>query len=259
MIKIKKNNQTPQVIAPDKTLEARNNLEKKIKNGETLTSEDFKSGIYNGDGVKKQLLHDQNDKCAYCEVSLAGDFGNVEHYRPKTGWQENKGDTLNKPGYYWLAYEWTNLLCSCDKCNSSSRKGNLFPLRDSQKRGIAMHDISQEVPLIINPALEEPGLYLRFNKYYAVPKIINGQESDKGRNTIDIFDLNGRIRTEHSTARTDLLKLRKDKWDEARELYNLCKAYKMNEKEAIDKVKEIYAKPEKVFSGMFINQDLWFK
>ena len=39
----------------------------------------FKDQIYADDEVKKQLKSDQFGKCAYCERSLNGDFGAVEH------------------------------------------------------------------------------------------------------------------------------------------------------------------------------------
>lgn len=47
----------------------------------------FKDQIYADDEVKKQLKSDQFGKCAYCERSLNGDFGAVEHFRPKGGYQ----------------------------------------------------------------------------------------------------------------------------------------------------------------------------
>ena len=259
MIKITKTNQIPQILTSDKKLKALNEIEEKIqKDPKSVSSTDFKSIIYNGDGVKTQLLQDQYDKCAYCEASLVGDYACVEHYRPKSGWKEKEGDILHVPGYYWLAYDWENMLCSCDKCNSQARKGNLFPLRNPETRDIEHHHTAQEVPLIINPTLEDPGLFLRFNQHMAVPSIIEGKESDKGRNTIDIFDLNGCIPKKTTPARMDLLAFRKRIWGKAKEVYDLCLTAGFDKKEAIDKVKNIYAKPENIFSGMFTNQDTWF-
>jgi hypothetical protein len=48
-------------------------------------------------------------------------------FRPKGGWVQNDGDALTQPGYYWLAYEWSNLLISCQLCNQEFKK-NRFPL-----------------------------------------------------------------------------------------------------------------------------------
>ena len=39
--------------------------------------------IYRHTSVKKVLKTIQNNKCAYCEVSLTQQYGDVEHFRPK--------------------------------------------------------------------------------------------------------------------------------------------------------------------------------
>ena len=53
-----------------------------------------------------------NFKCAYCERDLSPPW-DVEHFRPKGRVAERR----EHPGYYWLAYEWTNLYPSCQNCN----------------------------------------------------------------------------------------------------------------------------------------------
>ena len=258
MIKIDKSERIPCILTGDKASDANNTIVEIIHAGRTPESKDFADSVFNGKGVKDQLLIDQHHKCAYCEVTLAGDYGVVEHYRPKTGWKENDGDTLHTPGYYWLAYKWTNFLCSCDKCNSVARKGNLFPLRDPSTRDIQNQNIDQEVPLIINPTLEDPGLFLRFNQYVAVPSIIDGKYSDKGQKTIDIFDLNGMLSKKTTPPRADLLDARKREWLKAKALYDSYVSQGMSRNEAIDGVKAIYAQPHEQFSSMFTNQNLWF-
>ncbi|MEZ5007772.1 MAG: hypothetical protein R2753_06420 [Chitinophagales bacterium] len=60
---------------------------------------------------KKELVNSQGKKCCYCEKPI--DKGDLEHYRPKKGWKQNNGAAMTKPGYYWLAYRWRNLLLSC--------------------------------------------------------------------------------------------------------------------------------------------------
>lgn len=258
MIRINKTYQAPDILTGNRATTALNLIEDMIQGGQTPQSDDFDSRVFNGRGVKSQLLQDQNQKCAFCEVTMAGDYGAVEHYRPKAGWKENEADTLHTPGYHWLAYNWTNLLCSCDKCNSAARKGNLFPLRDPAARDIPHQGISQEVPLIINPANEDPGIFLRFNQYIAVPSMADGHESDKGRSTIEVFDLNGSIPKKTTPARTVLLQARKNKWLEAKALYDACISLGIDRNDAIERVKSIYAHPEKPFAGMFTNQDMWF-
>ena len=147
--------------------------------------------LYRHADVKAQLKRDQNDKCAYCERKLNGDYGAVEHYRPKGAWQQNQGDQLEKPGYYWLAYEWSNLLYSCDECNTSY-KMNLFPLANPADRDIEHRDVSKEQPLLVNPTTDDPGTYIGFRREIAVPRIIDGVPSEKGQKTIDLLGLNSR-------------------------------------------------------------------
>lgn len=258
MIKITKSNQVPDILAGDKAATAKQDIANKVAAGTEIESKDFDGNVYNGKGVKMQLLEDQKQKCAFCEVSMAGDYGAVEHYRPKTAWKEDNNDFQHNPGYHWLAYDWTNMLCSCDKCNSAARKGNLFPLRDPNTRDIQHQKIEQEVPLIINPSSEEPGNYIRFHQYMAVPVLNNGIESDKGRRTIDIFDLNGCIPTKTAGPRTDLKELRKTIWNYAKALYDSKIEQGLSKEDAIEEVKKVYAQPDRPFAGMFMHQDFWF-
>lgn len=156
----------------------------------------FKDSIYAHKSVKAQLLLDQNNKCCFCE-DIAIESSDVEHFRPKgkvTGAPEH-------PGYYWLAYEWENLLGCCSTCNSRA-KNFLFPLADPSKR-VDSHlgDIAHEEPLFIHPVHDEPTQHLWFDKFH-----IFGM-TDKGRQTVEKeggLDLN----------RKELLAKRKILWDD---------------------------------------------
>src|SRR5665811_2263434 len=62
---------------------------------------DFDSSIYGHANLKVKLINDQNGKYAFCEQNiLSVSFGDVEHYRPKGGYCQNKNDYLQRPGYY---------------------------------------------------------------------------------------------------------------------------------------------------------------
>ena len=124
--------------------------------------------IYKASDVKEQLLKDQAYKCAYCEKKVEGAYDDVEHYRPKNQ-------------YHWLGHDWKNLLFACTICNRSYKKTN-FPLADETKRSIDTHDISTE----------SPSNYIVYNQHIMQPRIINGQESLKGKYTIELFKLNDR-------------------------------------------------------------------
>src|SRR5690606_19607561 len=90
----------------------------------------FDSGIYGHTNIKTELINNQSGKCAFCEQHILSiSYGDVEHFRPKGGYKQNYKDSLHKPGYYWLAYDWDNLLFCCQKCNQRYKK-NYFPLRN---------------------------------------------------------------------------------------------------------------------------------
>jgi 5-methylcytosine-specific restriction endonuclease McrA len=79
----------------------------------------FKFKVYSDRSVKERLIELFNDKCAYCESKVSHIYsGDIEHFRPKGKISEA---LIQKPGYYWLATEWDNLLFSCRNCNVSIR------------------------------------------------------------------------------------------------------------------------------------------
>ena len=154
--------------------------------------EEISGARYATKEVKRRLNADQHSKCIYCETKLVGGYGNVEHYRPKAGYTSTPGGKLITPGYYWLVYDWRNLIMSCSECNTSCKKMN-FALADESKRDIAGRDISRESPLLINPATENPDRFLFFRDEIAVPRLTpSGAENPRGRYTIDVMRLNDR-------------------------------------------------------------------
>lgn len=121
------------------------------------------SNVYGHRSVKDDLLKMQHNKCCYCESRFsATSYGAVEHFRPKGAVQQRKGEAKLFPGYYWLAYKWTNLLFSCEKCNTSHKR-ILFPLECSGKRARNHHDdLDAESPMFIDPSRDDPEKHLRF-------------------------------------------------------------------------------------------------
>lgn len=74
--------------------------------------------IYSDNSVRDVLLDMFHGKCAYCESKITSIYnGDIEHFRPKG---EIKEATPTKPGYYWLAAEWENLLFACPFCNQTN-------------------------------------------------------------------------------------------------------------------------------------------
>lgn len=134
--------------------------------------------------IKNRLYKEQNTvymnldgifhgKCVYCESLMdANQPGDIEHFRPQKSVTDRGGKTIMidaddgsaKPhqGYYWLAYDWRNLLPSCSLCNRVTRdktgarigKGNYFPVRGF--RAMNPGEETREEPLLINPLLVDP-------------------------------------------------------------------------------------------------------
>ena len=145
----------------------------------------FDARLYAHESVKRILCRAQHGKCCFCESKVTHvAYGDVEHFRPKAGYCQRRNDRLTTPGYYWLAYDWANLLFCCQLCNQRYKR-NLFPLIDPKARATSHHDDhSREQPLFINPAVDDPEQHIDFREGRAVPR------SRKGRATIQALRLN---------------------------------------------------------------------
>jgi uncharacterized protein (TIGR02646 family) len=118
--------------------------------------------VYGHNSVKESLKEMQNEKCCFCESQITHiAYGDVEHFRPKAAWKQEDNDPLTRPGYYWLAYDWPNLLLCCQLCNQR-HKANLFPLVDPSQRAHVAADVTNEEPVFINPSNENPEPLLAF-------------------------------------------------------------------------------------------------
>jgi uncharacterized protein (TIGR02646 family) len=142
---------------------------------------EFKTGIYGHTSVKTKLKTIQSKKCCFCESKVPHiSHGDVEHFRPKGGVQIEGQASLIKPGYYWLAYDFSNLFYSCQICNQTHKK-NFFPLQDETKRAKTHHDDYRlEEGLILHPTLDNPSEHLDFESEFIKPK----NNSIKGQTTI---------------------------------------------------------------------------
>lgn len=204
-------------------------------------ADDVKSSIYRADDVCKQLLEDQHYKCAYCECHITKEYNDVEHYRPKAK-------------YYWLGYEWNNLLYACDLCNRTYKK-DFFPLKNEANRVTAPADLDNEEPLIINPAFVEPMAHIEFKRFMMVGK------TDEGKETIEMFRLNKRSELVHCREQLfELYMKEKEKLSLARKILEMPNL----PAETIDNVNKIielssaainqYKSKDTPYSGMLVNQ-----
>lgn len=168
---------------------------------------------YNDDEVKDALNGLYHHKCAYCEgkANSAQFSVRIEHYRPKNGitYKDEEGKAQyfdNHKGYYWLGYEWTNLMPSCEKCNGRSAKGNHFPLKNESTRisdniiaegffedetnqfyleKFDIKELESEERLLLNPEIDKVEEHLYFLPTGEIKHL-----TEKGEKSIEIYQLN---------------------------------------------------------------------
>lgn len=162
----------------------------------------FQANRYGHNDVREALDLIYNNKCAYCECEIgAVSTPHIDHHRPINSYAEI-GNPQHHNGYYWLGYEWSNLVLSCPSCNGT--KSSKFPLLLPQAREITAPPLQAgrpdyellnifggffigEEPLLINPEWIDPDGHLTVNYFGMLEAIDN---SIYGKTTIDVCDLN---------------------------------------------------------------------
>jgi uncharacterized protein (TIGR02646 family) len=158
--------------------------------------------VYHHDEVHAALERLCHHKCAYCEApATAAASWDVEHYRPKGRVSERP----DHPGYYWLAYDWDNLLLACAMCNQRRRdrptwedpepgrtagKADRFPLADEATRAMGPDgDLAAERRLLLDPTRDDPEGHLTFD---LMGRAVARRDSPVGTASIDVYHLNRR-------------------------------------------------------------------
>jgi hypothetical protein len=116
-------------------------------------------------------------KCAYCEVNHSDGYPlQVEHYRPKGEVTEDR-KLIEHLGYFWLAYEWWNLVLSCNNCNTNHTdplgeshpgKKNEFPVQGARVKCPSpepdewQNELDGEDATLLNPYFDQPEQHIDF-------------------------------------------------------------------------------------------------
>jgi hypothetical protein len=164
-----------------------------------------------GEGRNSRVVDALNEwyllKCAYCERIYALD---VDHYRPKAEVRGEDNELIREEGYYWLCYEWSNLIPACITCNRQGGKGSKLPYLVGgvqvtnptftaagalDKTACAITNLSfrNELPALLNPEVDQ-----HFENYFSFSNDsdlqgirINGIDPDRrGEITIKLCNLN---------------------------------------------------------------------
>jgi uncharacterized protein (TIGR02646 family) len=198
MRKVTKNSNPPSVIFVQKRHKHFNKEKWKVLTEKVCSDFDtdpvpFQKGNYNFsqdfgyDEFRIALKGTIGSKCCYCEKGVAE--GEIEHFRPKAAYKIGDRHQLVQPGYYWLAYDWDNMLLSCGECNDQKRKGNLFPLKKESNRATDRSmNISKESPILINPSKEDPSKFISFH----LENPIGIDKLGRGDKVINILELDSR-------------------------------------------------------------------
>jgi hypothetical protein len=195
--------------------------------------------------LKKWLLeHVFYDKCAYCETRAVRDPGDAEHFRPKGSVAQTAPPNGSKsktrvrvktpddkeadhPGYFWLAYNWRNLLPACNDCNSSEGKMDQFPVKKGHRFLVELkaedlstlkdtphpsvkwpgwyylgpRDLNQrEAPLLLHPYFDAPERHLKFG-YAGIEAAVDN--SEMGKYSIQVYNLDeDKLRQERQQAQS---------------------------------------------------------
>jgi uncharacterized protein (TIGR02646 family) len=146
---------------------------------------EFDGALFESDEVKAALFDLFAGKCAYCESRFTeGRVLEVDHFRPLY----NALDLAGRPSldhYWWLAYEWANLLPSCVDCARS--KGTRFPVNANKSRSpiTDASSLSAEKPSLLDPRWDAVEAHLGFLEDGTV-----ASTSERGWATIAVLDLN---------------------------------------------------------------------
>lgn len=162
---------------------------------------ELKRDVYADDHMRAALRELFHDKCAYCEIRLPEADWPIDHFRPFGRVHEDP----EHPGYYWLAYEWTNLYPACTMCNGPRKekpswdnpqggptggKWDQFPLADQNSRVRTPGEVSGEKRLLLDPCHDDPSQHL---DYSLDGKILVRDQSLMGETTKSILRLNRRF------------------------------------------------------------------
>ncbi len=171
-----------------------------------LTDKSFTFGVYKAKSVSDALVEAYGLKCAYCESDFAAVTPkDVEHFRPKNEIDPGDGSDAMKPGYWWLAGVWSNLLVSCADCNRQRNhevpgahgpekigKGTLFPIAPGvhHARTEGGEPVEEPGRLLLHPVLDEPMDHLTFGDDALIhPVDVGGQLDPRGEASIRVYAL----------------------------------------------------------------------
>ncbi len=149
---------------------------------------------------KSLLIEEYDGKCMYCEGDYTGgSHEDAEHFAPKGKITQGR-QAVAHPGYYWLAFEWQNILLACSKCNANHPDGvdgphdgklNEYPVKGPRRNQpnkdpeAWWQEALDEKPGLLHPYFDHPERH-----FGAKPGGFIYGKTGRGRKTVDTCDLN---------------------------------------------------------------------
>lgn len=134
------------------------------------------------DELKKKLIKNQNEKCAYCGLPLSSRNPEIDHIAPKGGPQ--------RPYHVECTFLPINLVYACHHCNSSGCKGQ----NDTVESKNGSTDYRQWSFKLVHPYLDDPTEYFEIDEHgniLSLPKkTADIGKQKKAKYTIEMFELN---------------------------------------------------------------------
>ncbi|PMM08720.1 hypothetical protein BCT62_15105 [Vibrio splendidus] len=135
-------------------------------------------------------------KCWYCESSELRSDNPIDHFRPKG----KVAECLEHPGYWWLAFEWSNYRYACTYCNSrrvdvdtAGGKQDHFPVFTPPDWNRCEDDNNVEKPKLLDPTDADDYKLLAFNQNGEACPNTNDEQSEeyqKAEESIEKYHLN---------------------------------------------------------------------
>ena len=177
---------TPEFFQSDQIKNAKERLQESVEKEDRQERLRFDTELLHR--VRRDLSSMCRNKCAYCESSLdISGRDQIDNFRPKAGARGFEKTEYAPMHYWWLAYEWDNLLIACQICNQKYKR-DFFPVEDESRRaefGATGDDLLEEPSLLIDPCHDNPSDHLEFEEGGLVKEL-----SKKGYVTIEILGLN---------------------------------------------------------------------
>jgi uncharacterized protein (TIGR02646 family) len=188
MIQLRAKPRAPARLRSKEVRNTKTQIRAKVTARKALTDGDFPS-YWLRDDIRLTLWEHHRRKCCYCERKREPKREpDIEHFRPKG---RVDGEVGTNTGYWWLAYEWSNLFFSCKACNEDFKKDRFPLLRGARARNPRAR-LANENPVLVDPVSENPQAFIGFDwEFGKVPlaKPIGKDGQGRGAETIRLLGL----------------------------------------------------------------------